>query len=486
MPGFGLGKRMTMKRGFFTIFLLAASAFVAPLVATQAHADVIFQSNADDPSLMLPVVTLQDVSHSASCQSPASALELMRRAAYDNASSAGKTSSVNVYLYSELQDSSTEACPADSFSSAANIKMNSYSALMPPVTADCDSVMTASVDPEAMPPVPIVVNRNVETFINYFQNRGRKYFEKWMDRSVNYMSMLRGILREEGIPEDISYIAFIESGLNPTARSKSNAVGMWQFIKGTAKIYGLRVDGWIDERMDPEKATYAAARYFKTLYGQFGSWYLAAAGYNAGEGKVQRAVKKHNTEDFWELASYRRSFKRETKEYVPKYLAALVISKDPKAYGFESVGALATLEYEKVKVSQATDLRVIAEAAGSDVEEIRRLNPELLRSYTPPNYPDYEIKIPFGASQMFAENMAKNVNSTRMSFLTHKVRRGETLMKLAKKYGSTIDQLVYVNNLKSTKYVKPGTTLMVPVTTAKGKKGGKELAEAFYVDTYQG
>ncbi|MDP2689168.1 MAG: transglycosylase SLT domain-containing protein, partial [Deltaproteobacteria bacterium] len=222
---------------------------------------------------------------------------------------------------------------------------------------------------DSIPGIPIVVNKNVESFIKYFQGNGRKYFEKWWDRSQHYMVMIREILQENGMPEDLSYIAFIESGLNPKARSKSNAVGMWQFIKGTGVKYGLRVDWWIDERMDPEKATHAAARYFKDLYGRFGSWYLAAAGYNAGEGRVMSAVRKHGSEDFWELASHKKPFKRETKDYVPKYLAALMIAKDPVSYGFEEIEYREGPMYEKVKVSQATDLRVIARAAGTTVEE---------------------------------------------------------------------------------------------------------------------
>ncbi|MBI5492793.1 MAG: transglycosylase SLT domain-containing protein [Deltaproteobacteria bacterium] len=331
-----------------------------------------------------------------------------------------------------------------------------------------------ALESTSIPGVPIVVNKNVESFVRYFQTRGRKYFERWRDRSQNYMTMLRSIMRENGLPEDLSYIAFIESGINPTARSRANAVGMWQFIRGTALKYGLRVDWWIDERMDPEKATYAAAKYFRNLYDQFGSWYLAAAGYNAGEGKVMRAVKKHNSDDFWVLANKKKPFRRETKDYVPKYLAALTIAKDPTNYGFEKIEYADSLPYEKAKVPGATDLRVIAEAAGTTVDEIKRLNPELLRWFTPPNYPDYEIKIPAGTSAQFIENMSKIPPAKRIAFLQHKVRKGETVAKIAKRYGTTVSPIMYLNNLKSSKWVKPGTILMVPVRADNvvGKKGG--------------
>lgn len=336
-------------------------------------------------------------------------------------------------------------------------------------------------DADSLPDVPIVVNKNVESFIKYFQTRGRKYFERWWDRSSEYMVMLRGILRENGLPEDLSYIAFIESGLNPTARSRANAVGMWQFIRGTALKYGLRVDWWIDERMDPEKATYAASRYFKNLYDQFGSWYLAAAGYNAGEGKIMRAVKKHNTDDFWMLASKRRPLRRETKEYVPKYLAALLIAKDPESYGFEPIEYYDTVRYEKVKVSEATDLRVIAEATGSTVEEIKRINPELLRWFTPPNYPDYVIKVPAGTSQRYYEYMSTLPPTKKIAFRMHKVRRGDTISKIAKLYGTSITPILYINNLEGPKKtrLKPGSVIAVPLRAddvAKSRTKSKEVA----------
>ena len=328
-----------------------------------------------------------------------------------------------------------------------------------------------------IPQVPMTVNRNVAAFINYFQTRGRGHFERWLERSESYMSMLRAILKENGLPEDLSYIALIESGLNPKAKSRANAVGMWQFIKGTGKKYGLRVDWWIDERMDPEKATKAAARYFKDLYGQFGSWYLAAAGYNAGEGRILRAVKKHGTEDFWELASYRKPLKRETKEYVPKYLAAMLIAKDPVIYGFDEQDFSRPIAYDKVLIQQATDIRVIADAAGTTVDEIIRLNPELLRWFTPPNYPDYAVKIPFGAREAFEQNFSKLPATERISFLTHKVKRGDTLSKIAKQYGTSVDPILFLNNIKGKKRLRAGTVIMVPVRAEKALKNKGTVAE---------
>jgi len=336
------------------------------------------------------------------------------------------------------------------------------------------------------PEVPIVVNRNVKSFIAYFQRNGRKHFERWLGRSQTYMGLLRNTLREKGLPEDLSYIAFIESGLNPTAKSRAKAVGMWQFVKGTAQKYGLKVNWWIDERMDPEKATKAAAKYFKDLYGQFGSWYLAAAGYNAGEGRVLRAMKKHRTEDFWTLASYRRPLKRETKEYVPKYLAAMLIAKDPKSYGFE-LNPGEGLAYDKVVVQQATDLRVIAEAAGTTTEEIKRLNPELLRWFTPPDYPDYEIKIPAGTAQQFEENISKIPVQKRVVFLKHKVAYRETLARISKKYKVPAREIAYLNNLSRTRRhgirLRPGTVIFIPVRA--GMKSNHTLVDTVSILEYQ-
>lgn len=372
-------------------------------------------------------------------------------------------------LYSNFDTGSTpEVCGKDAppvFSAGYQDYLN---------VADSVKCGEKAVAQTALPDVPIVVNKKVDSFITYFQGRGRKYYEKWLGRSGDYMTMLREVLRQNGVPEDLSYIAFIESGLNPTVKSRANAVGMWQFIKGTAKRYGLRVDWWIDERMDPEKATHAAAKYFKNLYDQFGSWYLAAASYNAGEGRVLRAVKKHNTEDFWELASRKKPLARETKEYVPKYLAAMLIGKDPANFGFNEQDYSEGLNYDKVRVSEPTDLRVIAEASGTSVEEIKRLNPELLRWFTPPNYPNYEVKIPAGRTEMFVANMSKLPPAKKMAFVTHKVRRGETIAKLAKRYGTSVNPIMYVNDLKGMR-VKPGTTLIIPVSAKNGK--GKEVAE---------
>lgn len=353
------------------------------------------------------------------------------------------------------------------------------------VAADAQSA--ASNNGGITPSVPIIVNRNVEAHIRYFQGRGRKHFVKWLGRTGEYMPLLQGILRENSLPEDLFYLAVIESGLNPKAKSKARAVGMWQFIRGTAVRYGLRVDWWIDERMDPEMASYAAARYLKDLYAQFGSWYLAAAGYNAGEGRIMRAVRKLGTDDFWEIASNKKTLKRETRDYVPKYIAAMLIAKDPEGYGFTEHEYGGEFSYEKGTVSEPTDLRVIANAAGTTVDEIRRLNPALLRWFTPPGYPDYEVKIPAGSKERFAINIAKVPREERISFLMHKVKKGDTVSKIARRYGVDANPILYINGLKSAMGLKPGSIIAVPVRAATAKKKNKkDLADALVLSTPRG
>src|SRR3989337_4453243 len=311
--------------------------------------------------------------------------------------------------------------------------------------------------------VPVVINDKVEVYIKYFQTRGRKYFEKCLSKAEQYLPMVKEILRQHDLPEDLAYLALIESGFNPYAKSRAKAVGMWQFMKWTGKKYGLKVDLWVDERRDPEKATWAAARYLKNLYGIFNSWHLAAASYNAGEGRIMRAVRKQKTDDFWILAKQKKLLKRETRDYIPKYIAAMLIAKDPGKYGFSDIEYAPQLAYEKVSIPGATDLRVIAKACECSVEEIKELNPELLRWFTPPNLDEYKIKLPAEKTEAFRVNFAEIPPQERLNFLVHKVKKGETLSTIAKRYGSPVEAILHLNRLKSVSYVKAGTEIEVPV-----------------------
>jgi len=243
--------------------------------------------------------------------------------------------------------------------------------------------------------IPIVFNDAVKYYIHWFSTEKRKVFANWLKRSRHYVPIIREILKDQGMPEDLVYLAMIESGFNPKAYSHAKASGPWQFIYATGGRYGLKVNYWIDERRDPEKSTVAAAKYLRDLFNQFGCWYLAAAGYNAGEKRVERAIEKHNTNDFWELSNY-NALPRETRAYIPQLIAAAVIAKDPEKYGFGSITYDAPVRVELVRVPRGTPLSIIAKSASMDLADLRSINPEILKGITPPNMDDYKIKLPQG------------------------------------------------------------------------------------------
>ena len=258
------------------------------------------------------------------------------------------------------------------------------------------------IEKDGGPQIPIVLNAQARWFIRHYSGPNRATFAKWLERSTRYIGLMRRILREEGVPQDLVYIALIESGFNPRAYSWAGASGLWQFMKSTGRKYGLKINWWIDERRDPLKATRAAARYFKDLHETFRSWYLAQAGYNAGEGRIRRGLRRLKRKDFWTLAKT-RYIGRETRSFVPKFIAARLMAKDPKAYGFTTLNYEPPLRFEEVSVHKPTDLRWIAAAAGVSMNVIRSLNPALRRWKTPPNYPDFKINVPPGTSQKVAK-----------------------------------------------------------------------------------
>jgi membrane-bound lytic murein transglycosylase D len=311
--------------------------------------------------------------------------------------------------------------------------------------------------------IPIVINGKVEHYIQYFQTTIRDKFITWLSRSEKYIPFMKNLLKEHGLPEDLVYMSLIESGFNPYAYSRAKAVGLWQFISMTGKRYGLRVNWWVDERRDPEKSTIAAAKYLKDLYDLFACWYLAAAGYNAGEYKIIKAIKRYQTEDFWKLTN-QRYLKRETKDYVPQMIAAALIAKDPEKYGFSDVAYQEPLRYEKVKVPELTDLCLIAKACETSLEEIKDLNPELRRGVTPPNETQYEIKIPFGKKDFFLKNFEALQPLEKFQFKTHLVKKGEALKGIANHYRVDLEPLLEINHLNKTSPISKGMTLLIPIS----------------------
>ncbi len=309
-------------------------------------------------------------------------------------------------------------------------------------------------------------NKRIDYYVKYFQTDARSHFEVWLDRASKYLAITKSIFREYGLPDDLATLAMIESGYNPKAYSRAKATGMWQFMAGTAKLYNLRIDWWIDERRDPIKSSHAAARHLRDLYEQFDSWPLAIAAYNSGKGRISRATKKYNTKDIWEITR-KRYLPRETKNYFPKFIAALRILKRPNLYGFENIKPTGSFEYDEVSVPFATDLKVIAEACDSTVESIKTLNPELRRWFTPPNYPSYQVKIPSGKKETYLANISKIPLDDRLVFLKHKVKTGETLSHISKRYRTSTKAIMYLNNIKNPRRVRAGKVLVIPMRGEK-------------------
>jgi membrane-bound lytic murein transglycosylase D len=312
---------------------------------------------------------------------------------------------------------------------------------------------------------PITMNRQVEYYLDFFQNKNRNTFSRWLSRSTAYLPFIKKQLNEAGLPQDLAYLAMIESGFSQTARSRARAVGMWQFIRGTARNYGLQVNSYIDERRDPVKSTSAAVEYLSDLYQEFGSWYLAVAGYNAGQGKIRRAVKKHKSTNFWVLAQG-RYLKLETKRYVPKLIAAIIIAKNPEQYGFGDVAYMAPLAYDTIETPRWTALKAVALACDVDVKVVQGLNRELLKPFTPPNSPAYLLKVPAGKKTLVEKNLSRVHAIVSTNYKTYVVRKGESLGSVCRKYGLTKTIILKANNLRSAS-LEPGQRLQIPYRTTK-------------------
>ncbi len=321
--------------------------------------------------------------------------------------------------------------------------------------------------------IPIVFNEAVDYYIKYFTTEKRKVFTNWLRRARYYVPKIKEILKEHNMPEDLVYLAMIESGFNARAYSPKKASGPWQFIYATGERYGLKVNFWIDERRDPEKSTVAAAKYLRDLFNQFGCWYLAAAGYNAGEGRVERAINKHNTNDFWELIKY-NALPRETREYIPKLIAAAIIAKYPEKYGFGNIEFDTPVRLKQTTVPQSTPLNIIAKAASLDVLTVRSYNPEILRGITPPYDSHYHVKLPETVDiESFSNALEMELKHQRTikGIVTYKVKKGDTLARIMKKYGVRHDDMVLVNGIDGELRIKRGMVLHIPRYTAPHDKG---------------
>src|SRR5467141_5250288 len=283
--------------------------------------------------------------------------------------------------------------------------------------------------------LPLVMTDQVAGYINYYSNRGRGTLERALARSGRYEDMIRRTLQEEGVPQELIYLAQAESGFHPLAVSRAGARGMWQFMGSRAKGYGLERSWWVDDRQDPEKATRAAAHHLKDLYNQFGDWYLAMAAYNSGPGGVQSAVRRTGYADFWEL--YKRNvLPKETRNYVPIILAVTIMAKNPEQYGLDDVNRDQPIPYDTVKIDYPIDLRLVAQCVNASQADLQDLNPSLLRLSTPKDGV-FELHVPAGTKKNFETAVAAIPADKRLWWRYHKVQPGDTLASLARTYRTT-------------------------------------------------
>lgn len=308
--------------------------------------------------------------------------------------------------------------------------------------------------------IPVEVNDTVLSFVRIFQNSRRNEMAGGLIRSGRYLDTMKQIFREEGVPEDLVYTALIESSFKPNAYSRARAKGFWQFISGTAKRYDLQMDWWIDERSDFEASTRAAARYLKDLHGMFNDWYLALAGYNAGENKIVYGLERTGASTFWELAQT-RYLNQETKNYVPAIIAAMIIAKDPQKYGFDDQ-TNPPIQYEKVEIDYPVDLRLVAECTGRSLEEVKLLNSGLNRSTTPAKG-TYELKLPAGTRDNFMAEIASIPEDKRITWRKHEVKEGDTLTSIASLYHAPVASIAAVNSFEPATPLSIGQKLVIPI-----------------------
>jgi membrane-bound lytic murein transglycosylase D len=327
---------------------------------------------------------------------------------------------------------------------------------------------------------PVVHNTRMQQFIDYYTGpRGRKVFERWLERSSRFLPQMREIFAEEGLPKDLAYLAMVESGFNTRAYSWAHAVGPWQFIRGTGKMFGLKQTWWLDERRDFEKSTRGAARYLKDLNRQFdGEWYLAVPSYNAGPGKMRGAIRRYKTRDFWEL-SRGKYLQAETKNYLPKLMAVLTIAGDPEKYGFTDLDYQEPYAYETVTIPSVTDLEIVAKMTGTDYSELKTLNPELKRWCTPPGVTDYQLRIPAGTSEAFLEQYSMLSKKDRANYKHYRLKQGDTLLALSKRYGVRVSDIMTMNSIRNPRSLRIGANLVLPL-----KKGYTKLPIAALKDDY--
>ncbi len=326
---------------------------------------------------------------------------------------------------------------------------------------------------------PLSEHARVDKLVKRYSGSSKKTFARWLERAGRYIPKIQKVFADEGVPLDLAYLAMIESGFNVRAYSWAHAAGPWQFIESTGRLYGLDNDWWQDGRLDIEKSTRAAAKHLKYLHKRFdGDWFLAVAAYNAGGGKVRKAVRASGSRDFWVLTEG-RVLREETKNYLPKFLAALNIVKNLEAYGFSDLNIAEPLEYETITLETSTDLEIIAKYCDISYRDLKELNPELKRWCTPPGVKNYQIRIPFGSVEQVKTRYAQLPVDQRASYHRHQIKSGDTLQVMARKYHIRVDDIIALNNIKNPRALQIGQNLILPL-----KKGYTALPASALEDSY--
>ena len=341
--------------------------------------------------------------------------------------------------------------------------------------------------------VPLDEHPLVDKWISYFTGKGRGVMETYLSRSSRYLPMMKNVLRENGLPENLVYVALIESGFSPKAHSRANAVGYWQFIAGTARRFGLEINGFVDERRDPVLSTRAAVEYFKDLYSLFESWHLALAAYNSGEYRINRIVLRHYNRNFWYLAD-KKALPSETRNYVPKFIAAVHIASNPKKYGFSDIAYQKPLSYEVVPVLKALSLKKLAQELNLPYEQLKALNPSYKGEYVPVYVKDMILRVPVGLKTLTQASLKKSYMKkpkySYHNFYWYRVRRGDSLYKIARRNRITVSNLKRENGIRRGSLIRVGQRLKVPSRSSsrvsKKRRGGKsrQLASSsidFYI-----
>jgi membrane-bound lytic murein transglycosylase D len=316
----------------------------------------------------------------------------------------------------------------------------------------------------------VIDHPKVRHFIKYYSVTAKNSFAELLARSGKYVPMIATVLTQEGLPRELGYLALLESQFVLNTTSRNGAAGLWQFIASTGRRYGLRIDQWVDERRDPVKSTRAAAAYLKDLHDYYGRWFLATAAYNAGPGNVDKALRQSQAKDFWSIKA-KEQLSEETRDFVPKFIAIALIASDPEKYGIHDVRYEAPLDYEEIEITAPMKLERLAEIAETDLSTLKSLNPALLRHATPPGESNFRVNVPVGRAAVFLANPKdrkpeKEVEAARV--VTHEVKKGETLISIARRYGLTVRALMDFNGLR-TSQVKIGQKLAILLKEIRAK-----------------